>query len=430
MDIHNDVDIDSEALNYTSNIDSEVLNSKFEKPLYKKIFVLFSIIILLLFGSLLYINKFTKNYNSKINNIINLPIININNNNNNIEPYQTKRYLYISRHVGTTGDFKYIAEKLNLIDVHYFNTLNFMDFYISEDQYQEFEKDGLLNHFCNSYDAIFISDNLAEAWPFFKGENIVCDSTIIFIVTNRYDIGIRTEDLNDFTIDFNRTINRNDSKRSRIISNNIFEYPYMQYHGISIPDDAPMVRSFGHSNFEPIEIPQIDKYPDCIILGRTTQEQILLAGLIKSETNYECKSFTSKYGGPKSLKQYESIIIHLPYQVSTMKMWENAIEGIITAIPTPRFFDNICTENICKETSHVFKTKDVLNKDDWWKYVEFYLDEFSDCFIQFDSWNELDTLLTERSYLENVDICKKKILALEPSKIQGWKDFFKTLQFE
>lgn len=201
----------------------------------------------------------------------------------------------------------------------------------------------------------------------------------------------------------------------------------MKSKGIKIPDDAMLIRGLGHSNIIEQDVPIEEQNPDCLILGVMDQEQNLLKRLVEGNTTHTCKSLNQSYGGPKTLVKYNSIVLHLPYQVSTMKMWENAKEGIITAIPTPRFFTEICTENDCKQSKHVFAPKEITDEENWWKYVEFYLREFATCFIQYDSWDQLDKLLTEKTYLDKVDKCKAKIKDMESINLKLWEDFFHSL---
>lgn len=46
------------------------------------------------------------------------------------------------------------------------------------------------------------------------------------------------------------------------------------------------------------------------------------------------------FGGPSALKQYRALI-DLPYQTSTMKMYENLAMGVITLVPTPAYLKKL-----------------------------------------------------------------------------------------
>jgi hypothetical protein len=48
------------------------------------------------------------------------------------------------------------------------------------------------------------------------------------------------------------------------------------------------------------------------------------------------------YGGPLVLKEYK-FFIYLPYQFSTMKMYENMNNGVVVAIPTKKYYKEIIT---------------------------------------------------------------------------------------
>ncbi len=54
-----------------------------------------------------------------------------------------------------------------------------------------------------------------------------------------------------------------------------------------------------------------------------------------SKNLYEVLS--QQYGGPQVLKEYK-FFIYLPYQFSTMKMYENMNNGVLIAIPTKNYY--------------------------------------------------------------------------------------------
>ncbi len=55
------------------------------------------------------------------------------------------------------------------------------------------------------------------------------------------------------------------------------------------------------------------------------------------EKNIPMLPIKRKYGGPSVLGQYKAYI-ELPYQVSTMKMYENLANGVVTIIPSARLY--------------------------------------------------------------------------------------------
>lgn len=451
FDIHDDL----EDHNIQSAHNRRNMTSFYRRSNKRKL--LFKIFLLFLAGfSGYHLNPILSKYNNNNNNNNNksIPVLdsktdnNVNNINTNIlpeygnkvpvvhsefsntktveKPYLSKRYVYMARHDGTTADFQYMSSKLNLTTVNYLNTEALYDFRVPKSEYSSLIDRKFLPFFCDYYDVIFTSDSLADVWGFFMDPKLQCNSTIVFVTTNRLDVGVLDNDLDDWYRDFNRTVNRKDEKRSRIIANNVFEFEYMKYKNIHVPEDSRIIRSFGYSSIPASPVSEFDKGADCLILGKMEQEKDYLKGLVEENTSHKCMTFPLRYGGPHTIAQYNSVVLHLPYQVSTMKMWENANAGIITAVPSAKLFDEICSNGNCEEAKFIFQAKK-SNKDDWFNYVEFYLDEFSDCFVQYDTWKELDELLTSKSYLDKIPACKKKMQEEEIKKINQWDEFFMSL---
>lgn len=348
---------------------------------------------------------------------------------NSLKPHFNiaRKIAYISRHVGTTADFKYMADNLQLENVDYFHPEEHNWYGYSElrEKYLSINKNGIREKLCTEYDAIFISDSLSDGWGYLV-DGPKCKN-IVFIVTNRFDYGVHWKEREEFLKDFNFALNRNDDQRIRVIANNPFEYEYMKNRGVSFPGDIPppVIRPFGYTTIE--EKPEPIDAEKCIIINRVEQDTVLLNLLMKEKMGVECKIIDWKYGGPRTLSKYESIVVHLPYQVSIMKMWENLAYGILTAIPTPRFFTEICTQGECREARDVFETKKVVGEEKWTNYVEYYDKEWEQCFIQFDNWDQLKNLLESRDYQKNINACRNKMMDLRDKNLKAWKAFLDTL---
>lgn len=340
----------------------------------------------------------------------------------------SKRIAYISRHSGTTVDFKYMAEHLQLENVDYYDASEAFEVFAPAKDYREQVTSGEVEKFCMTYDAIFISDKLADGWPFIMDGEQPCQN-IFFIVTNRFDVAAPEGDGYDAYIkDFNHSLNRDDEYRAKIIVNNAFEVPYMIDRGVDNPDYQPLIRPFGFNSVSAQKVNVEDNEVPCMIIGRVDQDKILMNDLVRQYTNHECKVFKKHYGGPRTLSLYQSIVVHLPYQVSIMKMWENLAYGVLMAVPSPEFFNKICAENKCTEVKDAFETKKVVGEEIWYKYLDFYLPEWEKCFIKFDSWEELDTILTEKKYMQNINHCRDKMEDLRELGLQSWKEVLLNLQ--
>lgn len=311
-----------------------------------------------------------------------------------------RKIAYISRHDGTTADFKYMVKNLQLEKVDFYNSNSWYDFAESKAKYTTLIEKGERDRLCSEYDAIFVSDSLADGWPLLMGDH-KCKN-VYFVVTNRFDVGVHHGERNDFYEDVKRALNRKDGYDLKLVVNNLFEIPYMESKGVIVPnkDKIPVIRPFGTTSV-PVNEDAADEEP-CLIFGNKDQDKVLMHQLVKDNTGFECKTMAGFYGGPKSLSKYNSFVVHLPYQVSIMKMWENLNYGTLMAIPSPQFFTNICDENKCGQTQNVFETKKVFDDSTWHEYVDFYLPGWEKCFLQFDNWDHLKEIIEKRTDRKSV----------------------------
>lgn len=338
----------------------------------------------------------------------------------------SKRIAYVSRHIGTTTDFKYMADHLLLENVDYYDSSAWFAFVSTSDEYRSIVVDGTVEEICRTHDAVFISDSLADGWPFIMDGKQPCKN-VVFVTTNRFDYGVLPVDRGAFYRDFNHSLNRDDEYRGRIIANNPFEIPYVESKGVEVPDYHPVIRPFGYNSVDAIDIDPAEADAACLIISRVPQDEVLLNDLVQEQTSHKCKLLPYHYGGPKTLSHYRSVVVHLPYQVSIMKMWENVAYGVLMLIPSPTFFSQICYDNFCPQGDDVFATKDIFGDEHWSEYVDFYLPGWEECFLQFDSWKHLDTILTERAYLKNVNTCRDKMEILRESNLHSWKKLLTVL---
>lgn len=337
-----------------------------------------------------------------------------------------RKIAYISRHVGTTADFKYMSDNLQLENVEFFDCSKWFGFRDSKEKYASLIEKGDRDKICSEYDAIFISDALADGWPFIMGEH-QCKN-VYFVVTNRFDYGVRHEERKEFYEDVNRALSRTDGFNLKLVVNNLFEIPYMENRGIVIPekDKVSLIRPFGSTTVSANK-DEVKGEP-CLLIARVDQDKNLMHGLVKDNTGYDCKVLEGHYGGPKTLSKYNSIVVHLPYQVSIMKMWENLNYGTLMAIPSPEFFTQICNEHKCGQTEDVFETKKVLDDKIWKDYIDFYLSGWENCFLQFDSWDHLKEIIEKRIFMKDINICRDKMLDMRDENLKKWKKVLNELR--
>jgi hypothetical protein len=72
---------------------------------------------------------------------------------------------------------------------------------------------------------------------------------------------------------------------------------------------------------------------------------------LMDQNHVDFKFIPMFYGGPRTLAKYRAFI-DIPYQYSTMKLYENLAHGVVMLIPTIRF---------CKELSKVYIISVILS---------------------------------------------------------------------
>lgn len=127
----------------------------------------------------------------------------------------------------------------------------------------------------------------------------------------------------------------------------------------------------------------------------------------------------------KELYQYKGIV-HMPYEMSTMSIFEQLFAGVPLFFPTPSFYIECIENQTMTFISHYEKWSEVINMDDilfWLPEADFYKFPF---LYYYDSWEDLfqklsnfqDPLRVEReAWLEEV---KKNTLG-------AWKQIFQTI---
>ena len=176
-----------------------------------------------------------------------------------------------------------------------------------------------------------------------------------------------------------------------------------------------LIRPIGLAPISKINKKEIFHNKVAVINNRNQGE--ILSPILK-KLNISFNILQSKYGGPLTLTNYKAII-HIPYQVSVMKMMENLRYGIPMIIPSERLLREILDNNKNIVINYRW-VKFALNiKNGTKKYIEFYNDEFKEIFIYFDNFVELpniientnftDLSLKEKEFMKNYE---KKMLKI------------------
>jgi len=152
-----------------------------------------------------------------------------------------------------------------------------------------------------------------------------------------------------------------------------------------------------------------------------------------NKTKYEL-FYMGNYGGPSFLKKHK-LFIYFPYQYSTMKVFNNAINEILTVVPSSQFFKQIALEYsedfyLMPELFNLFQ-RNPLN---WTEYFDVYNRKYTGMFLKFNSWPQLHDLINNDNDVE-INLKKshylqkgKKIMKQHWNEVDiEWKRFFNRL---
>ena len=310
-----------------------------------------------------------------------------------------KKILYISRHGGTISNFCYIATNLGFnitVLEPIYNYQRKPNCYYTRNKCKSFVKSK-----CFEFDYIIISDIIPDSYIFLINK---CDTKIILEITNRFDFGVPKFEKNIYY----KTISKAKKRKNIIfIENNPFEIYYLCDKNIFI-QNYYLIRPIGLAPISKINKKEIF-HNKVAVINNWNQGKIL--GPILKKLNISFNILESKYGGPLTLTNYKAII-HIPYQVSVMKMMENFRYGIPMIIPTERLLREILDNN--KNIINYRWIKMALNiKNGIKNYIEFYNDEFKELFIYFDNFADLpniieitnfkDLSLKEKEFMKNYE---------------------------
>ncbi|KAJ3223810.1 hypothetical protein HK099_000640 [Clydaea vesicula] len=264
----------------------------------------------------------------------------------------------------------------------------------TNEQAEKLIQDGTAKKFCSNYDIILVADVNPDARFILKSiiEGNCFIKKLIFITTNRFDFNLFNEDKEMYYELVRKGHYPNKSGAEIIwVQNNPWEAKYCEIKLGGNYQDFTLIRPFGYSNLpeaEPIseeeaQLPAIHDHG----FTKVFTKMVLDSGI-------KVRILPALYGGPSKVAQYKALLF-FPYQTSTMKLYENLSQGVVTYVPTPR----LLKEMIVIPGFDIDDHKHLANcinsgLKDWFNYIEVYNEDLSRFFYQFDTLEELKVLLS------------------------------------
>ena len=278
---------------------------------------------------------------------------------------------------------------------------------------------------CNSsiYDLIIVGDVVTYSRPYLQS---LCKTNIILYITNRFDFGIWGDpEWAPVVESASRWPN------VRVIVNNYDEYRYsLLYRNIDIHiyAYAPSTGLISDTAERLLATSQVDwsrvDENELLILDRAGQRRLL--DLLR-EKNIPVPFLISNYGGPLDL--VGRIMLHIPYQVNTMALFENLNAGVLYVLPSKRLY-----LRWLKEGTFIMKNGE-QDKDrgrrEWTEkelttYADWYRTDLSFLFFYFDELEDLAPgsafrRMVEKNAKAKREIVKKYMTYHVGRTIEAWR---------
>ncbi|KAJ3108033.1 hypothetical protein HK100_003489 [Physocladia obscura] len=287
------------------------------------------------------------------------------------------------------------------------------------DRANDIINDGLVRLICQTADIIIVADTMPDARPLFQSlvRNSAaerCKTNIVIELTTRFDWGV--PDLEEY-YKLIWKLSTQEPKNLFWVTNNAFEPLDLSYEAIAMPNFR-MLRPTGHSELDAKDISDTDRN---LAMCREEEHSAIFAIMRRMDIPF--KHVNGGYGGPKTLAKYKAFI-EFPYQVSTMKLYENLAAGVVMLFPSKEFFKELIEKDL-----HAFGPWDKISRagKNWHIYMDYYNPDIAPYVYYFSSFDQLKAMLTSDTILDtkNVRVNAPKAYARLVSRtLHGWAQLF------
>ena len=321
------------------------------------------------------------------------------------------KILHITGHYGTSKNIDNIFNNLNIkytIKTFYHS----YGFFISEEEANEIWNENSL--FFKQYDLIIITDTAVCARIFFQNMDkhnckIIVYLPMPFDCPHRHLLKLLSNKEDDFQyIKLYREASLNENVL--FISDNRYHQHHAEIQGINF---------LFKDIFRPIPIiEEVCDYKDnkIFLLNKRNFIENYQNNLV--DIDYKIYDQNQKFKNHQELRVYKGML-HLPYQVNIMQLWENIGANIIHFIPSKKFIKKLIWEN--KWYSWEEKYRDPCLFEKSLELSEWYQADNEEYFVYFEDWKDLKFKINNLNYLEKKQLIYNKIIKSNIHTIQKWK---------
>lgn len=277
------------------------------------------------------------------------------------------------------------------------------DFTVTEGASREYYP--LHTDHCNSsvYDLIVVGDVITYGRPYLQAE---CKTNIILFITNRFDFGIWGDSEWAALVE-----SASRWPNVRVIVDNLHEHNYaltsrnVDIHIYAYAPCTGMISDTAKNMLATSEIDwsTVDK-TELLLLDRGGQTHLL--DLLR-EKNIPGPFVMSHYGGP--LDVAGRFMIHIPYQVNTLALFENLNVGVLWVLPSVRLYRRWLVDGTFRMDSGERGERNWTEKE-LTAYADWYRDDLSHLFFYFEELEDLAPGSRFREKLVKEADAKKKVV--------------------
>lgn len=289
------------------------------------------------------------------------------------------------------------------------------------------------------FDILLFTDTAMYGRPFLQNiDKHPCQ--IIFYITNRFDWGIwNIQDPTFYTLYSEASYN----PRIRFTADNRYDKYYAQRKGniyfpmedymrlvphISPPQNThTQTNIHTHSQTTTIQNNAIR----FLVQNRGTDVSRYISHLDKYQIPYDIFDTNKRYRDKEHICEYLGIL-HLPYQVNIQSLWENLGYGIIHFIPSKTFLIQLVQSDwyYWEESA---RGEPYLSKSI--ELSEWYCPDIADCFIFFDSWDDLyhkysSCVLYPKWYMDKRHYIIETVKSNNKTTVSKWIGLFQQLIYQ
>ncbi len=305
------------------------------------------------------------------------------------------KLLHLSFHKGCINDINFVCNSLNIDcevlsqNLDWNTNKDIPTLFEEHDQHYNITKDRALKYwnkykdYFNTFDCIITSDTAPLSRIFLQNNNWT--KKLIIWVCNRFNYANRGPFNNGFPDQEYYDLFRNalNNKNIYIVAYTQFEIDFCKLYNININPNNLIKPSGGISATyltNSLDINILENNSNTLFIAPYHNETNMMnLQLFLQNKNINC--ICKKYNGPIELKSFKAII-HIPYALSNLALFEIFQLGLIYFIPSFNFLLelNKSSSNFWFQDKHqAFKNQEV---------IEWYNPLYKDLFIYFDSWDD------------------------------------------